>query len=198
MVESHKENGAEWTEVIAAVGSCLRAFRGFGIRCVHAPIRTAWVTRIAFSQGPAQAQLLIVAREDDPQGTPFTGEAGQLLDRMLGAMGLSREEVFVCLVKQGTPADAEVGPLFEARVGQIRPSHILGLGDGAVGVLCAAHDQKTFADLRGRFLPHPSGARLLFSFHPGYLLQNPAAKKLAWQDLQKVMTEMKPKPKESG
>ena len=196
MAESHKENSGEWTEVIAAVVSGLRVLRGFGIRCVPAPIRTASATRIAFGQGPAQAQLLIVARQDDPLGPPFTGEAGQLLDRMLGAMGLSREEVFVCLATQGASPATESGPLLEERVAQIRPSHILGLGDGAVGVLCQAHDKKTFSDLRGRLLPHPSGARLLFSFHPGYLLQNPAAKKLAWQDLQKVMTEMKLKPKE--
>ncbi len=157
---------------------------------------------IVFGEGHPKARLLLAGegpgREEDRTGKPFVGRAGQLLDRILAAMGLKREDVYICNVvkcrppENRTPQDDEMrtcGIFLVRQIEIIRPRHIVCLGSTAARYLLGT--TKAMGKIRGRFFEHSSGARILPTYHPAYLLRNPNAKKPVWEDLQKVMTEMK-------
>jgi uracil-DNA glycosylase family 4 len=157
---------------------------------------------IVFGEGNPQARLLLAGegpgREEDRTGKPFVGRAGQLLDRILAAMGLKREDVYICNVvkcrppENRTPQDDEMrtcGIFLVRQIEIIRPRHIVCLGSTAARYLLGT--TKAMGKIRGRFFEHSSGARILPTYHPAYLLRNPNAKKPVWEDLQKVMAEMK-------
>ncbi len=125
--------------------------------------------------------------DEDASGRPFVGAAGQLLDKMIGAMGLAREQVFICnVVKCRPPGNrapepeemAACLPFLEAQLGVLRPKVICLLG---------ATPLKTLLGLSGITRLHGQrqewrGIPVIPSFHPAYLLRNPEAKKPAWED----------------
>lgn len=165
------------------------------IRCRRCPLyRTR--TRHVFGEGNPQARLVFVGeapgRDEDLQGRPFVGAAGQLLTKMIEAMGLRREEVYICNVLKDrppgnrTPEPAEVEaclPFLEQQLALIRPAVICALGATPAKALLGPHVAIT--KVRGAVHDY-HGIPLIPTFHPAYLLRNPDAKKLVWQDLKKV------------
>jgi uracil-DNA glycosylase len=158
---------------------------------------------LVFGVGNPKARLVFVGEgpgaEEDNQGIPFVGAAGQLLTKMIAAMGYSRDEVYICNVvkcrppgnRNPEPDEIEAcQPFLEAQLNAIRPSVIIGLGKFAAQTLLRTNTSIT--RLRGQWREYV-GIPLMPTFHPAYLLRNPAEKKAAWTDLQAVMARF-PKP----
>ena len=158
---------------------------------------------IVFGVGNPKAKLVFVGEgpgaEEDNQGIPFVGAAGQLLTKMIAAMGYTRDEVYICnVVKCRPPGNrnpepdeiAACQPFLEAQLNAIRPSVIVTLGKFAAQTLLRTDTPIT--RLRGQWREYV-GIPLMPTFHPAYLLRNPAEKKSAWTDLQAVMARF-PKP----
>src|SRR5678816_4402458 len=150
-----------------------------------------------------RARLVFVGEgpgaEEDNQGIPFVGAAGQLLTKMIAAMGYTRDEVYICnVVKCRPPGNrnpepdeiAACQPFLEAQLSAIRPSVIVTLGKFAAQTLLRTDTPIT--RLRGQWR-EDVGVPLMPTFHPAYLLRTPAEKKAAWTDLQEVMARF-PKP----
>ena len=153
---------------------------------------------IVFGVGNPKAKLVFVGEgpgaEEDNQGIPFVGAAGQLLTKMIAAMGYTRDEVYICNVvkcrppgnRNPEPDEIEAcQPFLEAQLNAIRPSVIVTLGKFAAQTLLRTDTPIT--RLRGQWREYV-GIPLMPTFHPAYLLRNPAEKKSAWTDLQAVMT----------
>lgn len=160
-----------------------------------------------FGVGNPRAELVFVGEgpgaEEDEQGLPFVGRAGQLLTRMIEAMGLTREQVYICNVVKcrppgnRTPTDEEMQactPFLLRQLAIIRPRVIVALGRPAAQTLLGT--RLPIGQLRGRLYDFPPPplrhlplrpARLMPTFHPAYLLRNPAEKGKAWEDLKQVM-----------
>jgi uracil-DNA glycosylase len=155
---------------------------------------------LVFGVGSAEAGVLFIGeapgRDEDLQGEPFVGAAGQLLTKMIEAMGLRREDVYIANIIKCRPPDNrdpapdEIGacePFLRAQVEIIAPRLIVALGNHAAKTLLRTDVGIT--RLRGRFHAY-QGIPLMPTFHPAYLLRNPEEKRAAWQDLKMVMAEM--------
>jgi uracil-DNA glycosylase len=152
---------------------------------------------IVFGEGNNEAALLFVGEgpgeEEDKQARPFVGRAGQLLDKIIVAMGMKREDTYIANVvkcrppKNRVPSPDEVAactPFLERQISAIRPKVICALGASA-----AQHLLKTdvpVSVLRGQFHDY-NGIPVMVTYHPAYLLRNPSAKKQVWEDMQKIM-----------
>ncbi|OIO38571.1 MAG: hypothetical protein AUJ71_02825 [Candidatus Omnitrophica bacterium CG1_02_49_16] len=154
-------------------------------------------TRLVFGSGSADARLMFVGeapgRDEDLQGEPFVGAAGQLLTKIIVAMKLKREEVYIANCLKCRPPDnrnplpAEIAacrPILMRQIEIIKPQIICTLGKFATWALLQTTEP--ISRLRGRFFDW-NGARLMPTFHPAYLLRNPADKKLVWLDAQRIM-----------
>jgi DNA polymerase len=152
-------------------------------------------------EGSSQAELVFVGEspgeQEDQQGRPFVGKSGQLLDRMIQAMGLQREQVYVCNVVKCRPpgnrnpeADeiAACSPFLARQLDVIRPKVVVALGKFAAQTLLQT--DAPISNLRGNFFPYRNGSKLMPTFHPAYLLRNPESKREAWEDLQQVAAEL--------
>jgi uracil-DNA glycosylase len=155
---------------------------------------------IVFGQGDPNARLMFVGEgpgaDEDAQGLPFVGRAGQLLNNMISAMGLQREEVYICnVVKCRPPGNRTPEPdeantcsqfLFR-QIDVVRPQVMVALGATAATYLLGA--RQPLAGLRGRIHAF-RGSSLIVTYHPAYLLRDPRQKKEAWADLQIAMKEL--------
>lgn len=155
---------------------------------------------IVFGQGDPNARLMFVGEgpgaDEDAQGLPFVGRAGQLLNNMISAMGLKREEVYICnVVKCRPPGNRTPEPdeantcsqfLFR-QIDVVQPQVIVALGATAATYLLGQH--QPLAGLRGRVHAF-RGTSLIVTYHPAYLLRDPRQKKEAWADLQIAMKEL--------
>ncbi len=155
-------------------------------------------TQIVFGVGNPRAELVFVGEgpgaDEDAQGVPFVGKAGQLLTKMIEAMGFARDEVYICnVVKCRPPGNrnpepdeiAACEPFLQAQLRAIGPKVIVGLGKFAVQTLL--RDPSPISRIRGNWREY-EGIKLMPTFHPAYLLRDPSQKKLAWADLQQVMS----------
>jgi uracil-DNA glycosylase len=155
---------------------------------------------IVFGAGNPQARLVLVGeapgREEDEQGIPFVGEAGKLLDKILLAMNLSREEVYICNVLKCRPpgnrdpqADeiASCEPFLKQQLELIQPELIITLGRFAAQELLKTTEP--IGKLRGRWHEY-QGIPLMPTFHPAYLLRNPSGKRPVWEDMKQVMQRL--------
>ena len=153
--------------------------------------------RIVFGEGSADAELVFVGEapgaDEDDQGRPFVGRAGQLLTKIIVAMGLKREEVYICNILKCRPPEnrdplpAEIAacePFLIRQIEAIRPRVICALGGFAAHTLLKTEAPITV--LRGRFHSY-RGIPLMPTYHPAYLLRNPGAKKQTWEDVQAIM-----------
>ncbi len=163
-------------------------------------------TQIVFGVGDPHAELMFVGEgpgaDEDAQGEPFVGRAGQLLNNMIRAMGLRREDVYIAnIVKCRPPGNRQperdesetCSPFLMRQIAALKPKVIVALGATAAKNLLAMSAPMT--ELRGRwydFKPAGSdpawpGARLAVTYHPAFLLRDPRQKGEAWKDLQMVM-----------
>jgi uracil-DNA glycosylase len=156
--------------------------------------------KIVFGDGDPNARLMFVGEgpgaDEDAQGLPFVGKAGQLLNNMIGAMGLKREEVYIAnVVKCRPPGNRTPEPdeantcsqfLFR-QIDIIRPEVIVALGATAATYLLG--QRQPLAGLRGR-VHSWRGSKLIVTYHPAFLLRDPRQKKEAWADLQIAMREL--------
>ncbi len=157
-------------------------------------------TNIVFGTGAPNARLVFVGegpgRDEDLSGEPFVGRAGQLLTKMIVAMGLSREEVYICNVVKCRPPENRdpepdeieaCEPFLKQQLATIKPEIIVGLGRYACQTLLRT--QTPMSKIRGNWQEY-EGIAFMPTFHPAYLLRNPPAKKEVWQDLQAVMEKL--------
>jgi uracil-DNA glycosylase family 4 len=153
--------------------------------------------QIVFGSGNPKARLVFVGEgpgaEEDAQGLPFVGAAGQLLTKMIVAMGLQRDNVYICNVVKcrppgnRNPEPDEISacePFLRAQLDAIRPEVVVALGKFAAQTLL--REATPITRLRGQWRTY-QGMRLMPTFHPAYLLRNPAEKKPCWEDLKAVM-----------
>jgi DNA polymerase len=134
--------------------------------------------------------------EEDATGEPFVGAAGQLLNRIIEACKLKRSEVYICNVLKcrppgnRTPTPDEVAhcrPFFETQLRILQPKFICCLG--AVAAQALLETAQSISRLRGRF-HRWEGSQVLCTYHPAYLLRNPAAKRDVWEDMKMLMQAM--------
>jgi len=208
-------NPPSWPSTSAATGAYSLSDRGCGSEGLLAVRRElgectrcklhAGRTRLVFGVGHPKAELLFVGEgpgaDEDLQGEPFVGKAGQLLTRMIEAMGLRRDEVHIANVvkcrppgnRDPEPEEIEAcQPFLEAQIAAIGPRAIVALGRFAVQTLL--RDGAPISRQRGRWREY-QGVPCMPTFHPAYLLRNPAEKGKAWDDLKLVMKQLgKPPP----
>jgi DNA polymerase len=154
-------------------------------------------TNIVFGVGNAHAELVFVGEgpghDEDVQGIPFVGRAGQLLTQMINAMGLSRDDVYIANVvkcrppENRTPEKDEIAtclPFLLRQLTNINPKIIVCLGSVAAQALL--NTNKSISHFRGQWFDF-RGSKLMATYHPAYLLRNPHAKPEVWADLKKVM-----------
>lgn len=157
-------------------------------------------TKIVFGDGHPQAKLLFIGegpgRDEDLQGLPFVGRAGKLLTQMIEAMGLRRSDVYICNVVKCRPPENRAperdeveacSPFLLRQIDLVNPQVIVCLGSIASQTILQTtrgitHFRGQWQEFRGR--------KLMATYHPAYLLRNPAAKSEVWKDLQKVMAEL--------
>ncbi len=153
--------------------------------------------KVVFGVGNPHADLVLVGeapgREEDEKGFPFVGEAGRLLDRILFAMKLSRQEVYICNVLKCRPPGnrdpqaeeiAACEQFLKQQLAAIRPRMIVTLGRFAAQTLLQTKDP--IGRLRGHWHEY-AGIPLMPTYHPAYLLRNPAGKRDVWEDMKQVM-----------
>ncbi|HXB54514.1 MAG TPA: uracil-DNA glycosylase [Vicinamibacteria bacterium] len=176
--------GEELKAVRESLGDCQRCKLAHGRR------------NIVFGQGNPEARLMFVGEapgsEEDVQGLAFVGKAGQLLTRIIEAMGMSRDEVYIANVikcrppENRNPEPDEImacQPFLQKQIETIHPRVIVGLGKFAGQWLLKTAEP--ISRLRGR-LGEYEGIRVMPTYHPAYLLRNPGAKKDVWEDMKVV------------
>ncbi len=168
--------------------------------CTRCPLAYAGRRKIVFADGDPAARLMFVGEgpgaDEDAQGLPFVGKAGQLLNNMIAAMGLKREEVYIAnIVKCRPPGNRTPEPVEANTCSQfllrqmdvVQPEVVVALGSTAATYLLGV--KQSLSGLRGRW--HSCrGAKLAVTYHPAFLLRDPRMKGEAWKDLQMVMKEM--------
>ena len=191
LADTHVAGRAETLEGLrATIGDCQR--------CKLCSGRT----NIVFGVGHPQAKLMFVGegpgRDEDLKGEPFVGRAGQLLtDIITKGMGLKRDDVYICNVVKCRPPEnrnpepdevAACEPFLKKQIDIVRPDIIVGLGKFAVQTLL--NSKVPISKLRGVWASY-HGIQLMPTFHPAYLLRNPADKKLVWEDIKQVIKVMR-------
>lgn len=152
---------------------------------------------IVFGVGNPDAELVFVGeapgRDEDIQGEPFVGKAGQLLTRIIEAMGLTRDQVYICnVIKCRPPGNRDplpdeieqCEPFLLEQLEILNPRIVCALGSFAARTLLSTEER--ISKLRGRLFAY-NGIPLIPTYHPSYLLRNPQAKREVWEDIQKVM-----------
>jgi len=161
---------------------------------------TAGRTNTVFGDGNPQARLCFLGeapgRDEDQQGVPFVGRAGKLLNDIIQACTLQREDVYILNVikcrppENRNPAPEEVencSGFLQRQLEAIKPEYICCLGTVAAQNLLDT--KETIGRLRGQFHEY-QGIKVLATYHPAYLLRNPSAKRQVWDDMQMLMREM--------
>jgi DNA polymerase len=155
--------------------------------------------RIVFGDGNPRAKLVFVGEgpgfNEDRQGKPFVGAAGDLLSRIIEAINLTRDQVYICNVIKCRPPDNRNPrpdeletclPFLERQIEAIRPDFICALGTFAAQTLLGT--TTPISRLRGRFHEY-KGIKVLPTYHPAYLLRNPEKKRDVWEDMKMLMKE---------
>ena len=184
--------------------------------CTRCPLHKQGRKQIVFGVGNPEADLMFIGEapgaDEDIQGEPFVGRAGQLLTNMIKAMGLEREQVYIANIIKCRPPNNRTperdecetcSPFLMRQIATIKPKVIVALGAVAAKTLLAIND--SMSNLRGHWYdfkptgvrsndPAWNGAKLAVTYHPAFLLRDPRQKKEAWKDLQMVMKELGLKP----
>jgi len=150
-------------------------------------------------QGNPQPEILFVGeapgKDEDEQGLAFVGRAGQLLTKMIEAMGFAREDVFIANINKCRPPDNRKPtreemdtclPFLKRQIATLKPKVIIAMGATAVEGLVPLPEGQTISKVRGQWLEF-EGIPLMPTYHPAYLLRNPAMKRPVWDDLKTVL-----------
>ncbi|HEX5236701.1 MAG TPA: uracil-DNA glycosylase [Silvibacterium sp.] len=184
--------------------AALEAIRAEIGECTRCPLAFTGRHAIVFSDGDPNARLMFVGEgpgaDEDAQGLPFVGRAGQLLNNMINAMGLKRSEVYIANVvkcrppQNRTPEPEEANTCMQflwRQIDVVRPEIIVALGATAATYLLGG--KASLGSLRGR-IHKVRNTKLIVTYHPAYLLRDPRQKGEAWKDLQIAMKELGLKP----
>jgi len=169
--------------------------------CTRCPLAYAGRKTIVFGDGNPSARLMFVGEgpgaDEDGTGIPFVGKAGQLLNNMIAAMGLKREDVYIANIVKCRPPGNRTPEFVEAttcsqflvkQIDIVHPEVIVALGATAATYLLGV--KQSLASLRGQW-HSVRGAKVAVTYHPAFLLRDPRQKAEAWKDLQRVMAEMR-------
>ena len=175
-------------DIRAEIGNCQR--------CKLAPIRT----HIVFGSGNPDAELVFVGEapgyDEDQQGLPFVGRAGQLLTKIIESIDLKREDVYICNVLKCRPPEnrnpgpdevASCNPFLRKQLAAIRPKIVCCLGTFAAQTVLQT--AAPISRLRGKFFDM-DGMRVIATFHPAYLLRSPEKKREVWEDMKQIRAEL--------
>jgi DNA polymerase len=168
-------------------------------RCQKCPLGKMR-TNIVFGSGNINAKLMFVGEapghDEDIQGMPFVGEAGMLLTKIIEAMAIKREDVYICNIlkcrppQNRNPLPEEISMCIDylySQIDMIKPRIICGLGKFASQTLLKT--EAPISKLRGSWHEY-RGIKFMPTYHPAYLLRNPKDKKLVWEDMKKIMNEL--------
>ncbi len=175
-----------------------------GSDCRRCKLCSMGRSQIVFGVGNPKARLMFVGEapgeEEDKRGEPFVGRAGQLLTKIIEAIGLTREQVYIAnVIKCRPPSNRnpepdeveQCEPYLFRQIDAIGPKVIVALGKFGAQTLLRTLDP--ISRLRGRVFDY-RGARLIPTFHPAYLLRNPSAKREVWEDMKKVRAILQSEP----
>lgn len=196
MTAAPAEESALQAHAAAAAANTMDELREALLRFEGCNLRHT-ATNLVFADGNPSARVMLVGeapgRDEDIQGLPFVGRSGQLLDRMLEAIGLDRETIYIANIvpwrppgnRTPTPQEtAACRPFIKRQIALCDPDFLICLGNAASKELFATGEG--ILRLRGRWLQFTSGARTIRAMamlHPAYLLRQPLHKRLAWRDL---------------
>lgn len=188
------------TSVQSNSKEALLSLRDEVIRCTKCTELSTTRRSVVFGSGNAQAELVFVGEapgyDEDIQGLPFVGRAGQLLTKIIESIGLNRQNVFICNVlkcrppRNRNPLPNEIAncePYLFKQLEMIQPKIICALGTFAAQTLLKTNSP--ISSLRGKFYEF-RGAKLICTFHPAYLLRNPEDKRKVWEDMKMIRTEL--------
>jgi DNA polymerase len=195
-------SGGDPVALVRSAADALAAIRiDIGPDCSRCKLHTLGRRQIVFGVGNPDADLMFVGEapgaDEDVQGEPFVGRAGQLLTKIIAAIGLGREDVYIANVikcrppQNRNPEPDEVDtcePFLFQQIDAIRPKVVVALGSFAARALLRTQDP--ISRLRGRVYEY-RGSKLIPTFHPAYLLRNPSSKKEVWEDMKLVRTLLK-------
>jgi len=172
--------------------------------CTRCPLAYGGRHKIVFADGDPNAALMFVGEgpgaDEDAQGLPFVGKAGQLLNNMITAMGIGREQVYIANIVKCRPPANRTPEYVEAttcsqfllrQIDVVKPQVIVALGSTAATYLLGV--RQSLSSLRGKWYA-ARGAKVAVTYHPAFLLRDPRMKGEAWKDLQRVMGELGLKP----
>lgn len=170
------------------------------VMCEKCPALVANRSRTVFGVGSVQPEVVFFGEapgaDEDAQGEPFVGRAGQLLTKIIEACGWKREDVYIMNVLKCRPPDNRAPtdvetencrPFFEEQLAVLRPKYIVCVGASPTKALLKT--KKSIGQLRGQFFSFEQ-AKVLVTYHPAYLLRNPDAKKLVWDDMKFLLGDM--------
>ena len=184
LFDQRSRTGEDMKAIRSDLGDCRR--------CKLASTRT----NIVFGIGDPHAELMFVGEapgaDEDAQGLPFVGRAGQLLTKIIQAIDMRREDVYICNILKCRPPGnrnpendeiAACEPFLFRQIASVRPRVICALGTFAAQTLLRT--KEPISRLRGAFVDF-HGAKLMATYHPAYLLRNPNEKRKVWEDVQKI------------